>query len=69
MENPNVPEEQKSSKFKSLRLTEEEQSQLLRFLENGLRDPDLSRYKPDAILSGNCFPNNDDQSRLDLGCN
>jgi cytochrome c peroxidase len=37
-------------------------------LENGLYDPDLERYAPAYILSGNCFPNNDSQSRIDLGC-
>ena len=28
----------------------------------------MERYMPDAVLSGNCFPNNDEQSQLDMGC-
>jgi cytochrome c peroxidase len=39
------------------------------FIENALYDPYLERYVPDQVLSGNCFPNADAQSRLDLGCN
>ncbi len=64
-----IPQSNLSEKFIPLNLTEEEQNQLLLFLENGLRDPDLTRYKPDHIKSGNCFPNNDERSRVDLGCN
>ena len=68
MENPNVPEEQKSPKFVPLGLDEDEINDLVSFLEYGLRDPDLKRYKPDSILSGLCFPNNDPVSSADLGC-
>ncbi len=67
-ENPNVPTEILSDKFGPLDLTEEERDGLIAFLTNGLRDPDLLRYKPTAVLSGLCFPNNDEQSRIDLGC-
>jgi cytochrome c peroxidase len=68
-ENPNVPEEQISTLFQPLELTEEEVKQLTIFLEKSLRDPSLERYSPDALFSGNCFPNADFQSRMDLGCN
>jgi cytochrome c peroxidase len=68
-ENPNVPLEQMSEKFLPLGLTEEEKDQLEAFLRNALRDPDMNRFKPDYVLSGLCFPNNDPQSKIDLGCN
>lgn len=68
-ENPRVPQERISEKFVPLNLTEDEKKYLKKFLEKSLRDPDLIRYQPDFILSGFCFPNNDEQSRIDLGCN
>lgn len=52
----------------TLNLTEEEISDLVFFVENSLYDPELSRYVPESVKSGNCFPNADDQSKLDLGC-
>jgi len=58
-----------SDKFNSLSLTEDEKKHLLYFLKEGLRDPDLQRYKPEAVGSGFCFPNNDPQSNIDTGCN
>ncbi len=67
-ENPNVPAEQLSEKYNPLFLTDEEMDQLTSFLVNALRDPDLMRYQPDEVLSGNCFPNADFESRLDLNC-
>ncbi len=67
-ENENVPAGQLSPFFHPLQLTDEEVDQLVQFLENGLRDPALARYVPEAVLSGNCFPNNDPVSRADLGC-
>ncbi len=67
-ENFNVPPTQISGGFSPLNLTEEEKSDLVAFLKNGLRDPNLDRYVPDAVLSGNCFPNNDPFSQTDLGC-
>lgn len=68
-ENPNVPKEQISTLFQPLDLSKEEVKQLTLFLDKSLRDPSLERYAPDAIFSGNCFPNADFQSRMDLGCN
>lgn len=67
-ENPRVPESQLSEFFHPLGLTDEEVSYLKSFLADGLYDPDLNRYVPDQTLSGNCFPNNDTQSRLEIGC-
>ncbi len=54
--------------FRPLNLTKEEIDNLVEFLENGLYDPNLSRYAPSQILSGNCFPNNDPQAQIDMGC-
>ncbi len=67
-ENSNIPQEKLSIKFRELSLTDEERSQLLLFLASSLRDPNLERYAPDEVMSGFCFPNNDPQSRIDLGC-
>jgi cytochrome c peroxidase len=49
-------------------LSEKEIEDLVAFLKNGLYDPDLIRYQPESIPSGQCFPNNDPVSREDLGC-
>lgn len=68
-ENPEVPNSQLAEEFIPLGLTDEEIGYITTFVENSLRDPDLARFQPDALPSGNCFPNNDDQSREDLGCN
>ena len=54
--------------FQPLELTETEQAALLEFLEDALHDGHLDRYVPDALPSGHCFPNNDPQSSMDLGC-
>jgi len=67
-ENMNVPESQMSVKFKSLSLTDEEKDYLVEFIKVGLSDPNLVRYKPSSVLSGQCFPNADQQSIIDLGC-
>lgn len=68
-ENPNVPDERLAEQFKPLGLTEAEIDDLTDFILNGLRDPNLLRYQPLSVRSGNCFPNNDPQSKDDLGCN
>ena len=67
-ENSFVPQSQMSEKFKTLDLSEDEKEHLVSFLREGLKDPELTRYAPTSILSGNCFPNNDFQSQIDLGC-
>lgn len=67
-ENPNVPAEQVARQFKPLNLSPEQVEDLTVFLETGLRDPNLNRYVPERVLSGNCFPNNDLFSQIELGC-
>jgi cytochrome c peroxidase len=67
-ENPIVPAAQIAYNFRPLGLTESEMDDLTEFLENGLYDPDMLRYKPDAVMSGNCFPDNDRFSRDDMDC-
>jgi len=54
--------------FKPLNLTNPEIEDLTAFLETGLRDPNLSRYVPNSLPSKLCFPNNDPESRKQLGC-
>ncbi len=68
-ENPNVTDDMLSSRFKSLTLTDQEVNDLLAFLRDGLYDPEPLRYLPSSVLSGNCIPNNDEMSRIELGCN
>jgi cytochrome c peroxidase len=68
MENNNVPPSQLASEFHPLNLTSEEIDQIADFVENALYDADLMRYQPAAVPSGNCIPNNDYQSKIDLGC-
>lgn len=67
-QNPEVPESQLASQFRPLDLTAEELDDLEAFLKNALRDPNLARYAPESLPSGNCFPNADEQSIIDLGC-
>ena len=67
-ENPNVPETQIAPQLRPLQLSKEEIDDLVSFLRHGLHDPDIQRYVPDHVLSGNCIPNNDSASRIDLGC-
>ncbi|MCC7027064.1 MAG: hypothetical protein LKG19_15980 [Saprospiraceae bacterium] len=67
-ENPDVPTERLDPQFQPLNLTNTEIDDLLEFLENGLYDDNLVRYKPYFTQSGFCFPNNDPQSKKDMGC-
>ncbi len=67
-ENSRVDKSRISPYFTPLNLSESEVKDLTAFLENGLHDPHLDRYKPKRVLSGNCFPNNDPISRVDLDC-
>lgn len=67
-ENPDVPVGQIAPQFRPLGLTEQEIADLVEFLENGLYDPNLERYAPVQTMSGNCFPNNDPLSRVEMGC-
>lgn len=68
-ENSNVPLHQLADTFQPLNLTISEIDAIVEFIENALYDPNLMRYQPDHVYSGNCIPNNDMESRQDLGCN
>ncbi|WP_026211256.1 cytochrome-c peroxidase [Lewinella cohaerens] len=68
-ENPRVDPSYISPFFHPLNLSEKEVEDLTHFITHGLYDPNLSRYAPEEVLSGNCFPNNDELSQQDLGCN
>lgn len=68
-ENKDVPASQISSLFHPLNLNKQEVDDLTEFLENGLFDPNLERYAPKRVMSGNCFPNNDPASKREMGCN
>lgn len=59
---------QLSPHFRPLGLSSQELSDITAFIEHALYDPGLMRYQPAFIVSGNCFPNNDPESRVDLGC-
>ncbi|MEN0047655.1 MAG: cytochrome c peroxidase [Bacteroidota bacterium] len=67
-ENDAVPASQIAPHFKPLQLTEEEIDALEAFLTKSLYDPNIERYVPQEVLSGFCFPNNDQVSKLDLNC-
>lgn len=67
-ENPNVPNSLLSEKFEPLHLNDTEIQQLEDFLAISIRDPNLTRYKPTSVPSGQCFPNADQASLRDLGC-
>jgi cytochrome c peroxidase len=65
-ENPNVSDEDVA--LNSFSLSKQQRSDLLDFLTNALYDNDMERYLPRYVLSGYCFPNNDDMSKEDMGC-
>jgi len=67
-ENPDIPKSSIAYLFRPLHLTQAEMDDLVEFLANGLYDPNMLRYKPTEVLSGNCFPDNDLQAQLDMGC-
>ena len=67
-ENNNVPIENIAKEFHPLHLTTLEIDDLESFLKDALFDPNIERYLPEEVLSGNCFPNNDPLSQYDLGC-
>ncbi|MEP7321434.1 MAG: cytochrome c peroxidase [Saprospiraceae bacterium] len=67
-ENPLVKPSQMSPIFHPLGLSVREIDQLTDFIENSLFDADLERYAPIRTKSGNCFPDNDPQAQIDLGC-
>ena len=57
-----------SADYQAVELTEKQEQDLFMFLADGLYDASLDRYVPGSIPSGNCFPNADPQSSVDLGC-
>jgi len=63
-----VPNSQLSPHFHPLNLSNREVIDIADFIENALHDPNLMRYVPDNLPTGNCFPNSDPQSQADLGC-
>jgi cytochrome c peroxidase len=67
-ENRDIPVTQISPLFRPLHMTHQEMDDLTEFLENGLYDANMLRYKAEMTMSGNCFPNNDLQSQIDMGC-
>jgi cytochrome c peroxidase len=67
-QHPQVETTDVDYRFVPLDLSEEEISNLITFLEKSLYDPDLMRYVPTELPSGNCVTNNDEDSRRDLGC-
>jgi cytochrome c peroxidase len=68
-QNPNVPVKRLPKVlFVPLGLTDTQISQIVQFVQDGLYDPNLSRYETASVPSGNCIPNNDEQSRIDRGC-
>jgi len=67
-QNANVPLSQISKMFQPLGLTEDDIGKLVKFVRDALYDPNLARYEPITLPSGNCFPDNDEQSRIDRGC-
>ncbi|WP_299764088.1 cytochrome c peroxidase [uncultured Dokdonia sp.] len=67
-QNTNVPSGQLADQFGGLGLTETQINDLTAFLSDALRDRDLTRYVPEASNSGLCFPANDPQARIDIGC-
>ena len=67
-QNLSVPTNKLSNQFVPLNLSDSEINDLTVFIKFALHDPKLDRYVPESLPSGNCFPFNDPQSRIDLGC-
>ncbi|WP_299312740.1 cytochrome c peroxidase [uncultured Aquimarina sp.] len=67
-QNTEVPASNLAPQFGNIKLNKNEIEELALFIENSLNDPNLSRYVPQAVNSGNCFPNSDPVSKMDLGC-
>ncbi|WP_299886253.1 cytochrome c peroxidase [uncultured Lacinutrix sp.] len=68
-ENDIVPNSQLAEEFINLNLTTQEINDITAFVEHALYDNNLERYVPTSVFSGNCIPNGDTQSQIDLGCN
>lgn len=65
---PDIPRAQLAREFTPLNLEEHEIEAITAFLENALYDPNLSRYEPEVLPSGLCFPVNDPLAKEHLGC-
>jgi cytochrome c peroxidase len=63
-----IPADALSTHFRPLALDDRQIDALTAFVSTSLRDPDLARYVPGRLPSGQCFPVNDEVSRSDLGC-
>lgn len=57
-----------ADEFKPLGLSRRELRDLKKFIAVGLYDPNLHRYEPDELPTGNCTPVADFKSALQLGC-
>jgi len=68
-ENDEVPQNWLAEEFVPQNLTETQIEDLVVFLTSSLNDPSLMRYQPNTLPSGQCTPNNDQESKSDLGCN
>jgi len=68
-QNSHITTNQLDPLFRPLGLNNSEINAIEAFISNALYDSNLKRYVPDALPSGQCFPNSDVQSRIDLGCN
>ena len=62
-----MPDSKLSTSFVNLGLSADEVDQLTHFIEDALYDPNLESYTPSSLPSGLGFPNNDSQTRIDLG--
>ncbi len=65
-ENPNVTDLMVA--LSPRELNDIERKDLIDFLTNALHDNSMERYAPESILSGYCFPNNDEISKRDMQC-
>ncbi len=63
-----VPKSQLAKEFVPLGLTDQEVTDLVAFLERALNDPNLDRFVPASLPTGNCFPVNDTEANAQLGC-
>ncbi|QLG44618.1 cytochrome-c peroxidase [Costertonia aggregata] len=68
-QNNEVPSDKLSPLFIPLGLSTEEIQQLTSFVENSLYDDNLQRFAPESLPTGQCFPNADAQSKIDMDCN
>lgn len=67
-ENTEVPISQLADQFVPLGLTQAEIDDLTAFINTGLYDPDLLRFQPATVNSGNCIPVNDPLASTQLNC-